>query len=93
MSSNNARAGARDREQMSDVQISQEEFERKYCEKFPRVVFGRDRVSMPCTCDDGGGPTHWTAIRNTPEAIENHKQHEICLSETRQRRLESPRGG
>lgn len=36
-------------------------------------------ISMPCTCEDGGGPTHWAAIGNTTEAIESHVDHEDTL--------------
>lgn len=44
----------------------------------------KDRmISMPCTCDDGGGPTHWAAIGNNPRSIRAHLAHECVLSELR----------
>ncbi len=36
------------------------------------VAFGSKRVSMRCSCEDGGGPWHWVAVRNTPELVKLH---------------------
>ena len=56
---------------------TQEEFEHRYTAQssYP-VVFGEDHISMPCTCEDGGGPTHWAAIINTPEMTALHVEDE-----------------
>lgn len=62
---------------------SKEQFEADYLATHPRAVFGQTVVAMPCTCEEGGGPTHWAAIRNTPEAIEDHMSHEQCLADLR----------
>lgn len=45
--------------------------------------FGNQVVSMPCTCEDGGGPTHWAAIPNDPGAIHDQELHERVLAELR----------
>ena len=60
-----------------------EQFMREYRVSHKNAVFGGNVVAMKCTCEDGGGPTHWAAIRNTPEAIENHIEHEKCLADLR----------
>ena len=53
------------------------EFEQRYAESSSSpVVWGDNKVSMPCTCPEGGGPTHWAAIGNTPEMIELHLETE-----------------
>jgi len=69
---------------------TREEFERRYAlaastpaELAQRVVFGETHVSMECTCDDGGGPTHWVAIFNDPESINDHLEDEKCLADLR----------
>lgn len=62
---------------------TREEFERRYRVIFPRAVFGQTHLSLECTCEDGGGPTHWAAIGNTPEMIRFHRSHEECLAELR----------
>ena len=62
---------------------TREQFEARYTAESSGVVFGDNMVSMPCTCDDGVGPTHWAAIRNTPEAIQSHLDHEACLNDIR----------
>lgn len=62
---------------------SVEEFEARYKRKFPPTVFGQTHQSVKCTCPDGGGPTHWAAIRDTPEAIEDHRDNEECLADLR----------
>ena len=62
---------------------TQVEFEMRYKEKFPRVVFGEKMVSMSCTCEDGGGPTHWAAVRNSSRSIQEHLDFEEILSSNR----------
>lgn len=62
---------------------TQAEFEARYNARYRSVVFGEDMVSLPCTCEEGGGPTHWAAVRNVPEAIKEHREHEECLAELR----------
>jgi len=37
-------------------------------------VFDNHRIAMPCDCEDGGGPTHWAAIRRDTENVEHHLQ-------------------
>lgn len=73
---------------MSDpTQETQQEFEKRYAAG-PAMggrVFGKDMVSMPCTCEDGGGSTHWCAVFNEPEFIESHLSHEEVLRELRGR--------
>lgn len=64
---------------------SREQFEARYQGKYPHRIFDKIKVAMKCTCEDGGGPTHWAAIRNTPEAIRDHRDHEECLSDLRER--------
>ncbi len=63
---------------------TKEEFESRYREGFPRAVFGKNTLAVRCTCDDGGGPTHWGAIPNTPEAIGEHESHEEILADIRE---------
>jgi len=47
------------------------EFEARYSK--PQGVFwGRDLISLPCNCEDGGGPWHWAAVKNSPEDIARH---------------------
>lgn len=62
---------------------TQAEFEARYLEGFPRVVFGETVVAMPCTCEDGGGPTHWAGVNNTPGAVADHLEHESLLASNR----------
>lgn len=59
------------------------DFEMRYRSSETGAVFGTNRVAMPCTCEDGGGPTHWAAVRNTPEAIDEHLALEKCLADIR----------
>jgi len=58
---------------------SREQFEARYCKSYPYAVFGKNVVSLACTCEDGGGPTHWAAVPNTDDAIREHEAHEECL--------------
>lgn len=58
---------------------TQQWFEQRYDS---RAFTGR-MVSMPCTCEHAGGPTHWAAIRNAPGAIAAHLEHEYCLADIR----------
>lgn len=62
---------------------TQAQFEARYKECRPTAIFGVNTVSMSCTCEDGGGPTHWAAIRNVPEMIVDHLAHEECLASLR----------
>ena len=61
------------------------EFERRYVADFPRATFGEDgnMIAMTCTCDDGGGPTHWAAIDFDRKSILAHQDHERILAELR----------
>ena len=34
--------------------------------------FNDTYVVLPCDCEDGGGPTHWAALRRIPEIVEDH---------------------
>ncbi len=62
---------------------TKEQFEARFAKYMPSAVFGENRVAMPCTCKEGGGPTHWVAIANTPESIRDHRELEKCLTELR----------
>ena len=59
------------------------EFELRYKSEFPQVQWGKTYVAVPCTCEDGGGPTHWCAVRKTEEAIRDHVEHENLLADLR----------
>lgn len=60
-------------DELKPLTETQAEFEKRYAEEYAYpVVWGENKVSMPCTCEYGGGPTHWAAIINTPEMIELH---------------------
>lgn len=48
------------------------------------VVWGETHVALPCTCEDGGGPTHWACVNDTPEAVQSHLDHEQCLADLRE---------
>ena len=63
---------------------TKKQFEARYRKGFPRIIFGVNMIAMPCTCEDGGGPTHWVAIRNIPAAIKAHLDHEKCLADLRE---------
>ena len=74
---------------------SREAFEASYRLTHPQASFGDNMVALPCTCEDGGGPTHWAAIRNTADAIAAHHEHEQLLRDIRQETSQpsDPRGG
>ena len=61
---------------------TRKQFEDRYTD-CPLGVFGRDVVALLCTCEAGGGPTHWAAIANTPEAIQDHQDLEAILVQGR----------
>ena len=42
-------------------------------------IFETKVVAMPCDCEDGGGPTHWAAVRRDPCLIRHHL--EFCAPE------------
>lgn len=58
--------------------------ERYELHKQRSIEWGVTHLSVPCSCEDGGGPWHWACIRNTPDAIEMHFEHESCLNGLRQ---------
>ena len=60
------------------------QFEERYEAGSNGVKFGVNMLSLPCTCWDGGGPTHWAAVSNTPSAIKEHVLHEAILKELRE---------
>lgn len=62
---------------------TKEDFEARCCK-------GKDKVVMPCTCEAGGGPTHWAGIRDSPQAIQDHLDDEKYLAELRE--VELPTG-
>ncbi len=35
-------------------------------------IFEKQFIVLPCDCEDGGGPTHWGAVRRDAEMIESH---------------------
>jgi hypothetical protein len=58
---------------------TQDEFIAEYVAAFPHKTFGSEDAThcvLQCTCEDGGGPTHWAAIRNTKQARESHFEDE-----------------
>ena len=59
---------------MDRTKETREEFEERYSKQSPGVVFGENMISLPCDCEDGGGPTHWAAVRNNSDAIEVHNE-------------------
>jgi hypothetical protein len=56
---------------------TKEQFEERYKSFSPDIVFGRDMVAMPCSCEDGSELIHWAAIHNTPKHIQEHIDDEI----------------
>jgi len=64
-------------------------FKARYLRRFPKTIFGKTKVVLACTCEDGGGPTHWAAICNEPRAIADHLEHEVCLADLRKMGIES----
>jgi hypothetical protein len=70
---------------MDDIAINegQKIFEERYKKGFPKVIFGETHISIPCTCDDGGGPIHWATVQNNIRSIEEHFRHEETLRELR----------
>ncbi|HSG73069.1 MAG TPA: hypothetical protein VLA12_21830, partial [Planctomycetaceae bacterium] len=47
------------------------------------INWGVTHLSVPCSCEDLGGPWHWACIRNTAESIEMHFERESCLADNR----------
>ena len=76
--------------QSSDVdgvdftQETRKQFEERYAASVYGVAFGANTLSLPCTCEDGGGPTHWAAVSNNPVAIKAHVLHEALLKQLRE---------
>jgi hypothetical protein len=70
-----------------DITIeSKEAFIARYCanSRIIRDRFDARMVAMECTCEDGGGPTHWAAIFNNPLSIQDHLNHEEVLEDLRE---------
>lgn len=68
--------------------MSPSETRQQFEQRFGTEVFVKKlMVAMHCSCEADGGPVHWTAICNTPEAIEEHLDAEECLDDLR--KLES----
>ena len=55
---------------------SKEDFELEFAAKFPGVQWGKTHHALYCTCRDGGGPTRWAAIQNTPGEMRKHRELE-----------------
>ena len=70
-------------ESIDRCEETQEQFIERYERRYPRAFSSGDMVAMPCTCEDGGGPTHWAAIPNIPEGIAEHLEFERFLAEER----------
>ena len=51
---------------------TKEQFIARYCGPENMDFTHGIMVVLPCDCEDGGGPTHWAAVRNTPEMIQLH---------------------
>lgn len=68
---------------MNQPPQTKEQFQAAYSADRPHVVWGETWVSLPCTCEYDGGPTHWAAVRNAPDAIEAHEEHEKVLASLR----------
>ena len=66
----------------TEKQQTKEEFE-AWLESNGSLISSRNSVAMECTCEDGGGPTHWMAVMSTEEAIKAHLDHEKTLAELR----------
>ena len=41
-------------------------------------------IAVPCTCEDGGGPTHWAMLYGSEAEIIEHLRHEKVLADLRQ---------
>ncbi len=54
---------------------TKEAFEARCCK-------GKGKIAMSCTCEAGGGPTHWASIRDNPQAIQDHLEVELREMET-----------
>jgi len=37
---------------------------------FPDIF--ENKIALPCDCDDGGGPTHWSAVSRDPDMVKTH---------------------
>jgi len=66
-----------------------DQFKARYLRRFPKTIFGKTKVVLACTCEVGGGPTHWAAICNNQNAIEDHLRDEECLADLREMGVES----
>ena len=55
---------------------TKEQFVEQYVAKRESVSsvdkFNDTYVVLPCDCEDGGGPTHWAAVRRDANLIEDH---------------------
>ena len=55
---------------------TKEQFVEQYVAKSGSVSsvdkFNDTYVVLPCHCFDGGGPTHWAAVRRDANLIEDH---------------------
>jgi len=75
---------------------TREEFEAKYLERGGCVEFGVTHVSVPCSCEDGGGPWHWAAVLMTPAMLELHFELEAGYADSREKpepdKIEGPPG-
>ena len=69
----------------SSRHVFEEEFEHQYEQYLPggKIFWGISHISLPCSCEDGGGPWHWAAVQNTHEAISRHMEIEIVLEQLR----------
>ena len=65
---------------MDPTKETKEAFMRRYKDAAGKdgryVRWGENGIALPCTCPDGGGPTHWAFVSNTPEAIDAHWEME-----------------
>lgn len=54
-----------------------EETKEQFIERYvthPRSpdIFENDMIALPCDCEDGGGPTHWAALRRGDAGLIRH---------------------
>lgn len=58
---------------MLDMNETKEQFEERYSRASHRPdIFKTHKISLPCDCEDGGGPTHWAAVPRDPELVRDH---------------------
>ncbi len=59
---------------MLPTEETKEQFMERYATHSRKPdIFENDKIALPCDCEDGGGPTHWAALRqDVPGLIGHH---------------------